>query len=138
MRRILSAIVLIPASLLIVFFAPRFFYLIGIGLIGTLCLYEYFRLMRTMDIRVRSWFGYIAFWVLLIVLHLRIKQICFCNYDKVTVSGIEAIGDYRTALDSAAGTLWVPDFLPIIAAMPPLCSCVANNVVTAGCVYGNN
>ena len=70
MTRIFSAIILIPVSLLVVVFAPPLLYLAGIGFIGTLCLYEYFRLMQAMDIRARSWLGYGAFWILLIVFYL--------------------------------------------------------------------
>jgi phosphatidate cytidylyltransferase len=69
MKRIFSAIILIPASLLVVIYATPLFYLIGIGLLGTVCLYEYFGLMQAMDIRVRPWFGYGIFWILLITLY---------------------------------------------------------------------
>jgi phosphatidate cytidylyltransferase len=69
-KRILSAIVLIPATLLVVIYATPFFYLLGVGLIGTACLYEYFRLIRAMDIPNRPWFGYVAFWILLILFSL--------------------------------------------------------------------
>jgi phosphatidate cytidylyltransferase len=70
MTRVLTAIILIPLALLVVIFATPLYYMIGIGIVGTLCLYEYFRLMRAMDIRARSWLGYGAFWILLIVFYL--------------------------------------------------------------------
>jgi len=66
MARILSALVLIPAAILAVIYAPPVLFLIGIGLIGTACLYEYFGLMRAMGIHVQPLFGHLAFWVLLI------------------------------------------------------------------------
>jgi phosphatidate cytidylyltransferase len=66
MARILSAIVLIPLAILIVVFATPVYYIVGIGLIGSACLYEYFGLMRSMEIRIQPVFGYLAFWVLLI------------------------------------------------------------------------
>jgi phosphatidate cytidylyltransferase len=66
MTRIISALVLIPMAILIVVYAPPIFFLIGIGLIGTACLYEYFGLMRAMGIHVQPLFGLLAFWVLLI------------------------------------------------------------------------
>jgi phosphatidate cytidylyltransferase len=69
MARILSALVLIPLAILIVVFASPVYYLVGIGLIGTACLYEYFGLMRSMEIRVQPVFGLLAFWVLLIAFH---------------------------------------------------------------------
>jgi phosphatidate cytidylyltransferase len=66
MARILSALVLIPIAILVVVYAPPILFLIGIGLIGTACLYEYFGLMRAMGIHVQPIFGHMAFWVLLI------------------------------------------------------------------------
>jgi phosphatidate cytidylyltransferase len=66
MTRILSASILIPAVILMVIYATPFLFLIGIGLTGTLCLYEYFSLIRSMGIKVQSWFGYGAFWILLV------------------------------------------------------------------------
>jgi phosphatidate cytidylyltransferase len=66
MARILSAIVLIPLAILIVVYATPIFYLIGIGIIGTFCFFEYFGLMRGMGIKIQPVFGYLAFWVLLI------------------------------------------------------------------------
>ena len=66
MKRILSAIVLIPLAILIVVYAPPVWFLVGVGLIGTACLIEYFGLMRAMGIHVQPPFGHLAFWVLLI------------------------------------------------------------------------
>jgi phosphatidate cytidylyltransferase len=66
MARIISALVLIPLAILIVIYATPIYLLIGIGLIGTVCLYEYFGLMRAMGIHVQPLFGHLAFWVLLI------------------------------------------------------------------------
>jgi phosphatidate cytidylyltransferase len=66
MARILSAAILIPTVILVVIYATPFLFLIGIGLIGTLCLYEYFNLIRSMGIQIQSWFGYGAFWILLV------------------------------------------------------------------------
>lgn len=68
MARIISAAVLVPIAVLAVIFLPPLLYLIGIGLIGTACLYEYFRLVRAMGINVRPLFGHLAFWVLLLAL----------------------------------------------------------------------
>jgi phosphatidate cytidylyltransferase len=53
-------------AILVVIYATPIYYLIGIGLIGTVCLYEYFGLVRAMGIRVQPLFGYLAFWILLI------------------------------------------------------------------------
>ncbi len=66
MARIISGSVLIILAVLAVIYATPDYFLLGIGLIGTACLYEYFALTRAMGIRVQPWFAYIAFWVLLI------------------------------------------------------------------------
>jgi phosphatidate cytidylyltransferase len=66
MARIISGSVLIALAVLGVIYATPVYFLIAIGLIGTACLYEYFGLIRAMGIHVQSWFGYLAFWVLLI------------------------------------------------------------------------
>jgi phosphatidate cytidylyltransferase len=66
MARILSAVILIPVVLLIVIYAPPILFLIGIGLTGTVCLYEFFGLIHSMDIQVQPWLGYGVFWILLI------------------------------------------------------------------------
>jgi phosphatidate cytidylyltransferase len=68
MARILSALVLIPLAILVVMYAPPEIFLIGIGLTGTLCLYEYFGLIRSMGIRIQPMFGYAAFWFLFVAL----------------------------------------------------------------------
>ena len=66
MARIFSALVLIPLAILIVVYAPPMVFLIGIGLIGTFCLHEYFGIIDSMGIRVQPLFGHLAFWILLI------------------------------------------------------------------------
>jgi phosphatidate cytidylyltransferase len=68
MTRILSALILIPLSILIVIYAPPALLLIAIGITGTLCLYEYFGLIRSMQIGIRPIFGYAAFWFLFVAL----------------------------------------------------------------------
>jgi phosphatidate cytidylyltransferase len=70
MTRILSAVILIPAALLVVIFAHPLVYLIGIAVIGTLCLYEYSGLMHAMSIPTRPWFLYGMFWALLAIIYL--------------------------------------------------------------------
>jgi phosphatidate cytidylyltransferase len=66
MARIISGSVLIAVTVLAVIYAAPISFLIGTGLIGTACLYEYFGLARAMGIPVRPWFAYLAFWILLI------------------------------------------------------------------------
>jgi phosphatidate cytidylyltransferase len=66
MARIASALVLIPLAILIVIYATPIYYLIGIGLVGTFCLHEYFGVIRSMGIHVQPVLGHLAFWILLI------------------------------------------------------------------------
>jgi phosphatidate cytidylyltransferase len=65
MKRVLSAVILIPSALLVVIFAPPPVYLTGVGILGSLCLYEYRGLMRNMGISVQARFVFPAFWFLL-------------------------------------------------------------------------
>jgi phosphatidate cytidylyltransferase len=64
--RILSALVLVPAALAVVVYAPPIWFLAALGAVGTLCLHEYFGLTRRMGICGGPWFGYGGFWVALI------------------------------------------------------------------------
>ncbi len=66
MTRTISALVLIPLALLAVLYAPQPLFLIGIGIIGTACLYEYFGLIRSMRFEVQPWVGYALFWAMII------------------------------------------------------------------------
>jgi len=68
MKRILSAIILIPVALLIVVYAPPTVYLICVGALGSLCIYEYRGLMRNMEIRVQAWLVFPVFYILLGIL----------------------------------------------------------------------
>jgi phosphatidate cytidylyltransferase len=65
MTRVLSAVVLGIIAIVTVIYATPLYFLIGIGIIGTICLYEYFRLVRSMGIQVQPLFGYAVFWLLL-------------------------------------------------------------------------
>jgi phosphatidate cytidylyltransferase len=66
MIRIVSAAILLPIAILAVIYATPLFYLAGVGVIGTICMYEYFGLIRNMGIKAQPLFGYAAFWILLI------------------------------------------------------------------------
>ncbi|MDR1726487.1 MAG: phosphatidate cytidylyltransferase [Acidobacteriota bacterium] len=68
MKRTLSALVLVPVAILVVVYAPPAVYLVGVGVLGSLCLHEYFGLMKNMGVRVRPAFGFAAFWFLLVAL----------------------------------------------------------------------
>jgi phosphatidate cytidylyltransferase len=91
MARILSALVLIPLAILTVVYASPIFFLIGIGLIGTACLYEYFGLMRGMGIHVQPLFGHLAFWILLIALRRG-------TFPAITLFAIVLIAAFLSAL----------------------------------------
>lgn len=69
--RILSAVVLVPAVLAGVVYANPWTFLVALAIIGTLCLHEYFSLMRAMGLVAQPAFGYVSFWVLMIGLHGR-------------------------------------------------------------------
>jgi len=69
MARVLSALILGPTVLLLVAYSPPVLFLICLGAVGTLSLFEYFRMVRSMGLRGHPWFGYAAFWVLLAGLH---------------------------------------------------------------------
>jgi len=66
MTRIISAAVIVPIALLGVIYARPIHFLIGIGVIGTACLIEYYRILRYMKIQAQPVFGCLAFWILLI------------------------------------------------------------------------
>ena len=68
MVRILSALVLIPMALALVIYASPPFFILAIGTLGTACLYEYFRIIRALGMPPQTWYGYAAFWILLISL----------------------------------------------------------------------
>ncbi len=65
-KRIVSAAVLVPIVLAVVAYATPVYFLIALGFLGTLCLYEYYGLVRLMGLSGQPWYGYAAFWTLLI------------------------------------------------------------------------
>ncbi len=68
-KRALSALLLIPAVLAFVAYAPPRLFVAGLAAVGTLCLYEYFQLVRAMGLVARPWFGTVALWVLMAAFH---------------------------------------------------------------------
>jgi phosphatidate cytidylyltransferase len=64
-KRILSALVLIPAVLGFIVFAPPRVFAVGVAVAGSLCLHEYFRMIRAMGITPRPVLGSVLFLVLL-------------------------------------------------------------------------
>jgi phosphatidate cytidylyltransferase len=68
MKRIITAIVLIPAALLVVIYAPPHIYQGAVCALGFLCLNEYCGLVRNMGIRIRKWFVFPAFALLFCIL----------------------------------------------------------------------
>jgi phosphatidate cytidylyltransferase len=67
--RVLSAMVLIPITLLAVWYAPPLLYLAILGILGSLCLHEYFHLTRQLGFRGQPWFGHAGLWFFLIGMH---------------------------------------------------------------------
>jgi len=53
----------------VVFLSPGY-YLLGIGIVGTVCLVEYFELAGSMGFGSRPWVGYISLWALLAAFRL--------------------------------------------------------------------
>ena len=68
-KRVLSALLLIPAVLAFVIYAPPRLFVAGLAAAGTLCLYEYFQMIRSMGLIARPWFGSVAFWSLMAAFH---------------------------------------------------------------------
>ena len=66
MARFISSLILIPLVVLVVIFATPGYFLLGIGIIGSFCLYEYFGLVRAIGIKTQPVLGFAAFWLLLI------------------------------------------------------------------------
>ena len=66
LRRIVSALVLVPVTLGLVLFAPAALYLAALGVVGSLCLHEYFQMMRKIGLGGQPWFGHAGFWFLLV------------------------------------------------------------------------
>ncbi len=63
--RMASALVMIPITLAVVFFAPPAYYLVALGVVGSICLYEYFQLVQKMGLRGQPWFGFAGFWAMI-------------------------------------------------------------------------
>ncbi|HYK88092.1 MAG TPA: phosphatidate cytidylyltransferase [Acidobacteriota bacterium] len=63
--RIASAVVLVPAVIAVVVYASPVWFFLALGIVGSLCLYEYLGLVRLMGLHSQSWYGYAAFWILL-------------------------------------------------------------------------
>jgi phosphatidate cytidylyltransferase len=67
--RVASALVLIPLVLALVFLATPFWFLMALGAVGSVCMYEYLRLAERMGMKGFDWYAYGGFWALLLVLH---------------------------------------------------------------------
>jgi phosphatidate cytidylyltransferase len=118
LKRIASAFVLVPAFLAFVIWAAPPYFLIGLGVIGTLCLYEYFGLVRAMGLRAQPWYGYATFWCLLAGFHLKwLPPVLLLSI--VLMAGFLAAAGRRDALRDRAlglmanmtGTLYLALFL---------------------------
>ncbi|MBM3789779.1 MAG: hypothetical protein FJW35_05445 [Acidobacteria bacterium] len=65
LARIASALVLVPAALAVVFFLPRPYFLLVLGALGSICMYEYLHIMRHAGFQAPPWLGYTGLWALL-------------------------------------------------------------------------
>ncbi len=64
-KRILSALIFIPAAIALVVYAPPWLFLTALGVIGSLCLYEYYGITGRMGFEGQPWLGHASFWILL-------------------------------------------------------------------------
>ena len=103
--RILSAAVLGPVVVLLVVYSPPLLYLICVGAVGTLSLFEYFRMMRSMGLRVHPSFGYPAFWVLFACLHESGLPAAAVSAAVVMAGFLSAMWRRQSLRDRAAGLM---------------------------------
>lgn len=68
LARIVSAAVLIPAVLALIWLAPRPLFVLAVGAVGTICMHEYLRLTAGFGARGAPWFAHAGFWVVLLAL----------------------------------------------------------------------
>ncbi len=71
LARILAALVLIPAVIVIVALAPPWVFLSVVGVVGTFCLQEYGKLALGMGVGGSPWLTILAWWALLIGLRVQ-------------------------------------------------------------------
>jgi len=64
--RILTVLVLAPAVIAGVIYATPLYFLVALGIVATLCLFEYFRMVQSMGLRVQPWYGYLSLWLLFV------------------------------------------------------------------------
>ncbi len=64
--RIASALVLVPLVVALVIYGSHGLLLLALGLLGSLCLYEYFALVKRMGVPGQPWLGHLAFWAVLV------------------------------------------------------------------------
>ena len=107
MKRILSAIILIPAALLLVIYAPPAIYLICVGALGSLCLYEYCGLIRNMGIKIQARFVFPAFWILLCVLGFSGHK-TFFGWDAPQATGYAPAALTAALLAAFLAAVWRP------------------------------
>ena len=75
LARVASALVLIPPVLALVLLAPPFWLLVTLGVVGTVCMYEYLRLVERAGMKGSDWYAYAGFWALLLSLHLDVSPL---------------------------------------------------------------
>jgi phosphatidate cytidylyltransferase len=92
LSRIVSALVLGPATLALVIYAPPRWFLLAIALLGTLCLYEFYGLTRGMGLKTQAWFGYTAFWWLMLGQHFELLPLTIMLSGLVPAGLVVALG----------------------------------------------
>lgn len=73
LARVASAAVLIPLVLVLVLLATPLWFLVTLGIIGSVCMYEYLRLTERMGMKGCDWYAFAGFWALILALHLDVS-----------------------------------------------------------------
>jgi phosphatidate cytidylyltransferase len=104
MTRIASALVMAAAVLVLVIYARPLYFAAALGIVGTVCMHEYFRLVRAMGLKGQPWFGYLAFWALLGALYQ--KEVLGAAVAAVLIAGfLTAIWRREPLRDRALGLM---------------------------------
>ena len=107
--RIVSALVLVPLALVLVVYAGPGLLLVALGLLGTVCLYEYFTLVRRMGVRGQPWLGYPALWIMMAAFErnwLPAMAVCSAVLIAVLLAGTWARGPMRERTLGMMATLF--------------------------------
>ncbi len=112
LARIASALVLIPLTLAAVYFASRPVLFLILGLLGSVCMYEYTAIMRKLEAAGQPWFAYAGFWFLLAALDMESVRLAASLSGLVLAAFLAALGRRSAILDRVRGLM--ADLLGIV------------------------